>query len=119
MNCLFCEIAKGNIKSSTIYEDDLVKCFLDIHPDSNGHLLIIPKTHFLDLSDIDQETLSHILKIAKKMKNLLTEKLLPDGIVLIQNNGALQEIKHFHLHLKPYYKKNLILPIQEIESKLK
>lgn len=105
MNCIFCKIIEGEIPSYTIYEDDVVKVFLDINPDSNGHMLIIPKEHILDLDDMDDFTLNHIMKIAKKMKKLLEEKLNIDGLTLIQNNGEVQEVKHYHLHLKPYYKK--------------
>ena len=42
MNCLFCKIINNEIPSYTVYEDEIVKAFLDINPDSNGHLLIIP-----------------------------------------------------------------------------
>ena len=105
MNCIFCRIINGEIPSYTIYEDDIVKVFLDANPDSNGHMLIIPKKHILDLDDMDIDTLNHTMKIAKKMKKLLEEKLNIDGLTLIQNNGAVQEVKHYHLHLKPYYKK--------------
>ncbi len=104
MNCLFCEIAMGNIDSYTIYEDDIVKCFLDINPRENGHLLIIPKQHFLDLDDIDEKTMVYLFKISIKMKKLLEERLQCDGVMIMQNNGSLQEIKHFHLHLVPDYK---------------
>ena len=65
MNCLFCKIIEGDIPSYTIYEDDTVKVFLDIHPDSNGHILLIPKKHTLDLESIDENTLHHILSLAK------------------------------------------------------
>ena len=104
MNCIFCKIVSGEIPSYTIYEDEIVKVFLDINPDSNGHMLIIPKEHILDLEDIDNNTLIHIMEIAKKMKRLLEEKLNIDGLTLIQNNGEVQDVKHYHLHLKPYYK---------------
>lgn len=103
MECIFCKIINGEIPSYTIYEDDIVKVFLDINPDSNGHLLIIPRKHILDLDEMDEKTLAHMMKIAKKMKQLLQEKLNIDGLTLIQNNGAIQDVKHFHLHLKPYY----------------
>ncbi len=43
MDCLFCKIIAGEIPSNTIYEDDIVKIFLDISPKSNGHALIVPK----------------------------------------------------------------------------
>ena len=120
MDCLFCKIAHGSIDSYTIYEDDIVKVFLDVNPDSNGHSLIVPKKHFKDLDDIDLDTLNHIMETAKKMKKLLEEKLNIDGLTLIQNNGDVQEIKHFHLHLKPYYKDNQeLLKIEDIYNKIK
>lgn len=119
MNCLFCKIINGEIPSYKIYEDDLVYAFLDINPDSNGHTLIIPKKHYLDMDDITQDTINHIIKIAKKLKKQLEEKLKPDGITLIQNNGDIQEVKHFHLHLKPYYKNNKIENVEKIFKILK
>lgn len=103
MNCVFCKIINGEIPSYTIYEDDIVKVFLDIHPDSNGHMLIVPKKHIVDITTMDSETFAHILEIVKKMKTLLEEKLRIAGLTLIQNNGLAQDVKHFHLHLKPCY----------------
>ncbi len=103
MDCLFCKIINGDIPCFKIYENDYVLAFLDINPDSDGHTLIIPKKHFTDINDIDENTLSEIFKASKVVKKLLEEKLHCDGITLLQNNGAVQEVKHFHLHLKPYY----------------
>lgn len=103
MDCLFCKIANGEISSYKIYEDDMVLAFLDINPDSDGHTLIIPKKHYKDLDDIDDETLNYVNKIAKKLKKILEKKLNCNGMSLLQNNGTVQEIKHYHLHLKPYY----------------
>ena len=100
-NCIFCKIASGEIPSKTIYEDDIVRVFLDINPIKTGHTLIVPKKHFTDLNDIDLETITHIVKVAKDIKLRLEEKLGANGIKLVQNNGCLQEVKHFHLHLIP------------------
>lgn len=120
MNCLFCKIIEGDIPSYTIYEDDTVKVFLDIHPDSNGHILLIPKKHTLDLESIDENTLHHILSLAKSFIPKLEYLLHADGVTLIQNNGDVQEVKHFHLHLKPYYKeKEEIKPVETIYEILK
>ena len=116
---LFCEIASGNINSYTIYEDDIVKAFLDINPKSNGHTLIIPKKHYLDINDIDIDTYIHIFNTALKIKKLLEEKLNIDGLTLIQNNGDCEEVKHYHLHLIPYYKENKIISVDEIYNILK
>lgn len=119
MGCLFCKIIAGDIPSYTIYEDTKVKCFLDINPDSNGHTLIIPKKHYLDLSEIDNDTLMHIMDIARLLRKTLEEKLNIDGLTLIQNNGDVQEVKHFHLHLKPYYNnKQDIISVEDIYKKL-
>jgi len=120
MNCIFCEIANKKITSKVIYEDDVVISYLDINPDSNGHTLIIPKKHYTDLVDIDDATLSHIMSVARNLKKLLEDKLNIDGLTLIQNNGDVQEVKHYHLHLKPYYnEKQDILPIDDIYNKIK
>ena len=120
MECLFCKIISGEIPSYTIYEDDVVLAFLDINPQSNGHTLIIPKKHFLNIDDIDNETLTHIIDVARYIKKLLISKLNCDGITLTQNNGECQEIKHYHLHVIPYYKeKNELLNVVDIYNKLK
>ncbi len=120
MDCIFCKISQGIIPSYTLYEDETIKCFLDVNPDSNGHLLIIPKEHFLGLKEIDDNVLMHIMKSARKMEELLKDKLNIDGLTLVQNNGDIQEVKHFHLHLKPYYKnKQEIIKVEDIYNKLK
>lgn len=114
MDCVFCKIINGNIPSYKVYEDDIVLAFLDINPDSNGHTLIIPKKHFKDLVEIDNETLLHIMDVARKIKKLLEEKLNIDGLTLIQNNGDVQEVKHYHLHLKPYYNDKNDMKVEEV-----
>ena len=117
-NCIFCKIANRNIPSKILYEDDKVLVFLDVNPDTAGHTLIIPKKHYKDIDDIDDDTYMHIFKIAKKIKNLLTNKLNCDGITLIQNNGDCQEIKHYHLHLRPYYKNQVQIDLDEVYEKI-
>lgn len=107
MECLFCKIISGEIPCYKIYENDYVLAFLDINPDSDGHTLIIPKKHYTDIDDIDNDTLSEIFKAAKLIKKMLEEKLGCEGIFFLQNNGFVQEIKHYHLHLKPYYKNKI------------
>lgn len=120
MDCLFCKITNGELNSYTLHEDDIVRVFLDVNPDSNGHMLIVPKKHILDLNDMDEDTWKHILEVAKQMRKRIEERLNPDGLTLIQNNGDVQIVKHFHLHLKPYYKeKQELLPISELYEKLK
>ena len=106
MKDIFCKIIDGEIPSKTIYEDDLVMTIMDVSPRSDGHLLIIPKKHYQDLYDIEEEIINHIMKIAREICVLVTEKLQCDGVTLEQNNGISQEVKHFHLHIIPKYIEN-------------
>lgn len=119
MDCLFCKIVNNEISSYTLYEDDLIGIIMDAFPNSPGHILIIPKKHYTDLSDIDEEVLNHIMKKAKEYKKILEDKLKPESIVLIQNNGKTQEIKHFHLHLIPYYSEKPNNTVEEMYNKIK
>ena len=102
-DCIFCKIINKEIPSYKVYEDDEVLAFLDVNPTSYGHTLIVPKKHVLDYEEIDLETLNHINKVGKEVYVKLKEKLSPASIQLVQNNGKLQEVKHYHLHLTPYY----------------
>ncbi len=105
MDCIFCKINSGEIPSRTIYEDEVVRVFLDNNPTSDGHLLIIPKKHFSDYLDIDMSIYNHIMLISKRVSKLLLERLKPDGLRLLTNYGINQDVKHFHLHVIPNYKK--------------
>lgn len=116
-DCIFCKIINNEIPSMKIYEDDIILAFLDVNPDSDGHTLIIPKTHYKDINDIPDDVLLHIYKTSKKIMKLLQNKLNCDGFSLLQNNGDVQEVKHYHLHIKPYYngkKPNELIKHQEL-----
>ena len=128
MDCLFCKIIKGDIPSKTVYEDDLVKVFLDINPSTNGDMLVVPKKHFENIYDIDDNLLLHIHKVIKELYDLLKEKLSCDGLTIVQNNGHGQEIKHYHVHVTPRYKndqittnknKDILVDIEDVYEQLK
>jgi histidine triad (HIT) family protein len=103
-DCLFCKIIKGELPSSTIYEDDLIKVIMNINPSTNGHLLILPKEHYVNIMDIKPEIVSHsIEKTRDIIYPLLKEKLNCEGLTIAENNELGQEIRHFHIHLIPRY----------------
>ena len=104
MDCIFCKIINNEIPSYTIYEDEYVKCFLDNSPKKNAHTLIVPKKHFTDINDIPEDILLHVVSTAKKIMKLIEERMSADGFELVQNNGTLELVKHFHLHIIPNYK---------------
>lgn len=103
MDCLFCKIINDEIPSETIYEDDVVKVFLDINPTTNGDSLIVPKKHFKDFLEVDNGTLNHIDDLIKKLYPIYQEKLHCDGLTICHNTDYGQEIKHFHVHFIPRY----------------
>ena len=120
MDCIFCKIIKGEIPCFKIYEDDDVLGFLDINPNTNGHTLLVPKMHILDFDEIDLQTLEKVNKAAKKVKKLLEKKLNCDGIIIQQNNGCVQEVKHYHTHIKPIYStEQKLIDVEKIYETIK
>lgn len=119
MDCIFCKIINGDIPCYKIYEDEVVLAFLDVNPKANGHTLIVPKNHTLDITTIDNDTLIHIFNTAKKLTKLLEERLNIKGYTLAQNNGKPQEVKHFHLHIIPVYEsEEEIIDVKEVYEKI-
>lgn len=104
-NCIFCKIANGEIPSKTLYEDEEFRVILDLAPATKGHALILPKSHFKNLYELPDETAEKVMKHAKKMATVMTEKLGCDGFNLVQNNNEVagQTVFHFHMHLIPRY----------------
>lgn len=108
-NCIFCKIIKGEMPSKTIYEDEIIKVIMNINPISNGHLLVLPKNHIVDINDMNDKIINHSFNIIKKeLYPMLKEKLSCKGLTVCQNNELGQEIKHFHIHLIPRYENDAI-----------
>lgn len=100
-NCLFCRIARGEIPSRKVYEDDQVIAFHDINPARPMHLLVVPKRHIASLQTVtadDEPVLGRMLVVAKQ---LAEENGSPDGFRVIINNGWIggQEVPHLHAHV--------------------
>ena len=105
-DCIFCKLANGVFPTNFIYEDEDFKVILDANPATKGHSLILPKKHFKNLLDADEEILKKALPLAKKLSNKLIEVLKCDGVNVLQNNNkaAGQVVFHLHIHLIPRYK---------------
>lgn len=104
-NCIFCKLANGDIPTATLYEDDDFRVILDAGPASKGHALILPKEHYKNVYELDDEIAAKALVLAKKMITKLTDVLGCDGYNIVQNNGEVagQTVFHFHIHLIPRY----------------
>ncbi len=105
-SCIFCDIINGKSPSSQVYEDETCFVFMDIRPVNAGHLLIVPKVHATDLSDLPPETGGRMFQVAQKM----TEAVMNSGVrcegvdlLLAHKHAAGQEVFHAHLHVIPRY----------------
>lgn len=105
MDCIFCKIVNGEIPSKKIYEDEKVIAFMDINPSIDGHVLLVPKKHYTDYKELDDEIILHMNRIKKEIADRLMEKLKVKAITFSMNYGDSQIVKHVHLHLLP----NLII----------
>ena len=104
-NCIFRKLANGQIPTNSIYEDDDFNVILDASPATKGHALILPKEHYANIFEIDEEILGKAAKLAKKIMIKEKDNLKCDGYNLLQNNGEVagQTVFHFHMHLIPRY----------------
>ena len=102
-DCIFCKIIRGEIPCVKVYEDDKVFAFEDIHPISDGHTLIIPKNHFENIWEIEEDDLLAIHRASQKLCRAMTNALDVSGIAVLQLNGKSvnQMVLHYHLHLIP------------------
>lgn len=108
----------GDVPCVKVAEDDTTYAFMDVHPGSHGHLLVIPKRHSRDLLDIPADDLASVSRAAQRLAGAVISELDADGVNLLNCCGAdaWQTVFHFHLHVVPRYvdktKDNLVLPWQ-------
>ena len=104
-NCIFCKLANGVFPTNSIYEDDDFNVILDASPATKGHALILPKEHYANIYEMDEDVLGKAAKLAKKIITHEKEVLGCDGYNIVQNNGEVagQTVFHFHMHLIPRY----------------
>ena len=100
---IFAKILHGEIPNHTVYEDEKVLAFLDVMPQARGHVLIVPKTQAVELSDLPLEYAQAVFAAAKKIIAAQRKVLQRHGIVQMQLNGgeAGQSVFHYHMHLIP------------------
>ena len=101
-DCIFCKIAKGEIPSKKVYEDDKVFVFHDINPEAPVHVLVIPKEHIASANDIDEsksDIIAHIFLVIHKIVRELG--IAEDGYRIVNNCGedGGQTVNHLHFHI--------------------
>jgi histidine triad (HIT) family protein len=104
-DCIFCSIVAGDAPATIVDEDEHTVAFMDIHPWTRGHLLVIPREHHTDIREIPEDTLAHTMNAAKRLAGRAVAKLDADGVNLLNSMGraAWQTVFHFHVHVIPRY----------------
>ncbi len=103
--CIFCRIIAGELPSTGVYEDDATMAFMDIHPVSKGHTLVVPKTHHDPITAVPPEILNRTILTVQKIAAAQYAGLKAVAINVTQANGELagQCVPHVHFHLIPRY----------------
>ncbi|GAB7068968.1 HIT family protein [Mycolicibacterium hodleri] len=104
MPCVFCAIVAGDAPAIRVYEDDEYVAILDIRPIVRGHVLVIPKTHTVDLTDTPPDTVAAMMRIGQRIARAARASgLHADGNNVVVNDGkaAFQSVFHIHLHVAP------------------
>lgn len=102
MDCIFCKIAKGEIPSKKLYEDEKVIAFHDISPEAPIHFLVIPKEHIQSVNELSEENaniISHIFLVINKI--VMELNISETGYRIVNNCGkdGGQTVNHMHFHV--------------------
>ncbi|MDP3881245.1 MAG: HIT family protein [bacterium] len=105
METIFDKIISKEIPAAIIYEDNSTMAFLDVHPCSIGHTVVIPKKRSANIMDTDDETLAELFRTVKKVTKKLKKALKADGfsIGLNQEKAGGQTVDHIHVHVIPRF----------------
>lgn len=108
--CTFCKIASGKAEASIAYEDRNLTVFMDLHPASVGHVLVIPREHWETIYDIPEEVLAGLFAMVKRVSAAVKKAVGADGVSILQFNEAAagQSVRHFHVHVIPRFKGDTI-----------
>ena len=104
LDCVFCQISRGESPASFVYQDDAVMAFMDIQPVNPGHLLVVPRAHRELMHQYDELTLTRVWQVVHRLAGALRRSGAPcEGLNLFVADGeaAFQDVPHFHVHLIP------------------
>ncbi|MBW8709427.1 MAG: HIT family protein [Alphaproteobacteria bacterium] len=102
-NNIFAKILRGEIPCVKVYEDSKTLAFMDVMPESDGHVLVVPKEPAENVLDLSADGMAAMMATTQKLAKAVDKALSPDGILLKQYNGAAagQSVFHIHFHIVP------------------
>jgi histidine triad (HIT) family protein len=96
--CVFCSIVAGESPAEIVHDDDHTLGFMDALPMTDGHVLLIPKTHVADLFELTPDVSGHLLQAASSLGSRIVRTMGAGGLNLLNNNGHVADQSQFHLH---------------------
>lgn len=103
---IFSKILRGEMPCVKVFEDEHTLAFMDVFPQSKGHMLVISKNEQArNILDVSADTLAHIMQTVQRLSLAVKAALTPDGIIITQFNGAPagQTVFHLHVHIIPRF----------------
>ncbi|HWL85429.1 MAG TPA: HIT family protein [Polyangiaceae bacterium] len=101
MDCIFCEIARGELPAARVLEEEHAVAFLDRKPLFAGHVLVIPRTHLETIADLPPDLVTAFFPTVQRMARAVEVALGAQGTFVAMNNKVSQSVPHFHVHVVP------------------
>lgn len=107
-DCIFCKIISREISTQILFEDDNFISFLDAHPVTPGHSLVVPKKHSTDVLDMDTADIGPLMEVAQHLAKTIKTVVSAPGMNINHNAGSAagQVIFHTHFHIIPRFEKD-------------
>ncbi|HUD38775.1 MAG TPA: HIT family protein [Streptosporangiaceae bacterium] len=99
--CTFCDIHGGALPADTVYADPDVVAFLDVRPVFKGHVLVVPREHYVTLADLPASLLAPFFAVVQRVSVAVPAALGAQGTFVAMNNVVSQSVPHLHAHVIP------------------
>lgn len=111
-NNIFAKILRGEIPCVKVFEDARSLAFMDVMPEADGHVLVVPKEAAEDMLSLSPEGLSAMMATVQRIAKAVDKSLKPDGILIKQYNRAAagQSVFHIHFHVVPRWEGAALAP---------
>jgi histidine triad (HIT) family protein len=100
-DCLFCAIVAGSVPAFKVFDGPDGVAFLDIRPVFKGHVLVVPRSHIVNLPDLPAELLTGYFELVQRIAAAVPRALGAQGTFVAINNVVSQSVPHLHNHVVP------------------
>jgi histidine triad (HIT) family protein len=100
-DCLFCGIVAGTVAAHVVLADDITVAFLDARPVFKGHVLVVPRAHYVTLADLPADLIGPLFTRVQRVSAAMPAALGAQGSFVAENNVVSQSVPHLHVHVVP------------------